>query len=231
MPAEKVFFNNSKGMKLAAWLSTPDGEGPFPAVIRAHGYKSSKDGKKGAAFVKEFPNYIFFQFDFHGHGESEGKFEEVDAAQCVDDLRHAIDYIYNLSNVDKKQIAVIGSSLGGLATTLAVAWHNKVAVAVPLCPVSDFEPLRVRDIKHQELVKINVYKEAEKIHCPTLVIHGDRDDAVPIEQSIELEKHLKNGTLHIIKNADHQFTDERHFDELVIETVKFIQNVFDGTDK
>ncbi len=225
MNVKKVFFLNGLGLKLAGWLHTPKGKGPFPAVIRAHGYKSSKDGSSSTALANEFSGdkIVFLRFDMHGHGESEGNPEVIDARQCVDDVQCALGYLRLLEVVDQKRIAITGSSLGGLATTLTAAWHDQVACAVPVCPVSTFEPFRVRDIKYKDLVDVNVYAEAEKIKCPVLVVHGDKDEIVPIAQSIELVKHLKKGELHIVKGADHQFSDEKHFKEMIKTVADFIR--------
>jgi len=224
MSEEKVYFSNSKGQKLAGLLNVPEGEGPFNALVRAHGYGSSKDGSTGSAFAEEFSDAVVFRFDFHGHGESEGDFSEVDAYQCVDDLKNAIEYVKSLDVVDK--IAVTGSSLGGLATTLAVAWHDNVVSAVMICPVSDFAPLRARDIKYQKLLEYDVYREAEKIDVPALIIHGDHDIVVPIKQSKELIKHLKKGKFHIIEGASHIFGEEAHFKEVISTAAKFIRENF-----
>jgi dipeptidyl aminopeptidase/acylaminoacyl peptidase len=226
MTVEKVFFENGKGQKLAAWLHVPEGDGPFAAVVRAHGYKSSKDGSTSVALAEEFADFVFLRFDFHGHGESEGDPEKIDAAQCVDDMKQAVEYVKNHDKVDPTRIGITGTSLGGLATTLT-ALHPDVAVAVPVCPVSDFEPFRVRDIKYFELLdemgKTNVYAQAEKITCPVLIIHGDKDTIVPISQSMELVKHLRRGTLHVVVGGNHWFGDGEHFNQMIENTVDFLR--------
>ncbi len=222
---QKVYFTNSKNQKLAAWLHVPEGKGPFPAVIRSHGYRSSKDGSKSVLLAEQFTSCIFFRFDFNGHGESEGKIEDIDALQCVDDLTKAIDYVLALPNVDKKRIAITGSSLGGLAATLAGAWHNRIACAVLVCPVSDFRPLREHNIKYKSLMQYDVYHEAEKITCPVLIIHGSKDESVPLDQSVELARHLRRGTLHITPGADHSFSNPDHAEQLIEQTVEFIKSV------
>ena len=38
MGEEKVWFENSKGQKLCGFLHTPEGTGPFPAVVLVHGF-------------------------------------------------------------------------------------------------------------------------------------------------------------------------------------------------
>ena len=224
MKIQKVFFLNGLGLKLAAWLHVPEGKGPFPAVIRTHGYRSNKDRTSSTALAEEFSHdkIVFLRFDFHAHGESEGKV--VDARQCVDDVMCAIAYLRTLGVVDGKKIAITGSSLGGLATTLAAAWDD-VACAVPVCPVSTYEPFSSRAIDYHALPKHNVYGEARKIKCPVLVVHGDKDETVPIEQSVELVKHLKKGKLHIVQGADHKFSNEKHFNEMITTVADFIRKV------
>src|SRR3989344_7434683 len=230
MPIKKVFFTNKKGMKLAGWLHVPEGKGPFPALVKTHGWRSNKEGGSSMALIEPFSDMVYLRFDLHGHGESEGNIDDFDAALCIDDMKSAVDFVYGLKEVDKNKIAITGSSLGGLATTLAAAWSDKVSIAIPVCPVSDFKPFRVSDIKYKNLITLlgqeNVYKEAEKIKTPVFVIHGDSDDCVPISQSIELIKHLKNGVLHIIPGADHVFSKEKDFKQMIEQIDEFVHERF-----
>jgi uncharacterized protein len=227
---KKVHFTNKKGMKLAGWLHTPKGKGPFPALIRTHGWKSSKEGSGSTALVDKFKDMIYLRFDMHGHGESEGSIEQLDVELCVDDMKSAVDFVSTLKNVDKNKIAVTGSSLGGLTAILTAAWSEKVALAIPVCPVSDFHPFRIKDIKYENLLKLlkveNVYKEVERMNTPMFIIHGDADPVVPISQSIELIKHLKNGVLHVIPGADHVFSKEEHFKHMIREIDEFVHEKF-----
>ena len=227
MHVTKVFFQNNQGQKLAGWLHAPDGKGPFPVVIRTHGYRSSKEGRTSVLLAENFKDLAYLRFDMHGHGESEGKPEEINAIQCADDMVSAVNYLSSLSIVDASRIAVTGSSLGGLATTLAAAWDKRIAAAVPVCPVSDFHPFRKSDIRYKQLVEKlgaeNVYKEAEKIMCPMFIIHGDSDTVVQITQSIELIRHLRDAVLHIIPGADHIFSNEEHFQQMIRHTADFIR--------
>jgi len=224
MPIQKVFFPNSNKQQLAGWLHTPSGNGPFPAVIRTHGYRSNKEGRTSLILAEQFKDFIYLRFDMHGHGESQGS-ADIDAAQCVDDMKSAITFIASHPLVDKKHIAITGSSLGGMSTILA-AVDPRVTAAVPVCPVSDFNPFRKSGVIYQNLIQAlgqdNLYKEAEKISCPLFIIHGDHDTVVPITQSIELIRHLKQGTLHIIPRADHMFSNEAHFQQMIKFTAEFI---------
>ena len=47
-------------------------------------------------------------------------------------------------------------------------------------------------------------EDLKKIDVPTLVLHGDADQIVPIEDSGRLSSKLvKNGTLHVVPGAPH----------------------------
>ena len=225
---QKVTFKNGAGQKLAGILHVPEGEGPFAAVVRAHGYSGSKDGRTGQVLAEHFQDVVFFRFDFHGHGESEGHFEDVDAAQCIDDLKCAIEYVASLEQVNNNKIAVTGSSLGGLSTLLAVAWHGNVSCAVPVCPVSRINNLRGTQIKYQQLVDTNIHEECEAIEIPLLIVHGDKDDIVPIKDSQDLIEHLGRGELHTVKGANHVFEGINEYKEYIDTVVSFIRGHFDG---
>jgi len=227
MPVDKVFFKNSAGQKLAGWLHVPDKQGKFPAVIRTHGYRSSKEGRTSLLLADHFKDVVYLRFDMHGHGESEGNPDEINAAQCGDDMVAAVNYVSGLPFVDAARIGVTGSSLGGMATILAAAWHPSIKAAVPVCPVSDFHPFKKSEVHYQPLVdKLgvdNLYKEAEKITCSVFIIHGDHDTVVQLHQSMGLIRHLRHGTLHIIPGADHIFSNEKHFEQMIEQTADFLR--------
>src|SRR3989344_4265912 len=108
MPVKKIFFE-SKGLKLAGWLHTPDKHGTFPAVIRTHGYRSNKEGRTSTILAERFQDIVYLRFDMHGHGESEGKPEEINALQCAEDMVSAVHYVASLPMVDASKIAITGS--------------------------------------------------------------------------------------------------------------------------
>ena len=58
-------------------------------------------------------------------------------------------------------------------------------------------------IKNKE--RLNIQKATENIQIPHLIIHGDQDNAVSIEEAKNLYKWNPNATFTVIKNADHVF--------------------------
>lgn len=53
--------------------------------------------------------------------------------------------------------------------------------------------------------RLNIQKATENIQIPHLIIHGDQDNAVSIEEAKNLYKWNPNATFTVIKNADHVF--------------------------
>lgn len=233
---EKIFFQNSKGYKLAANLILPSEGYKGKLVVIAHGFNSSKEGT-----AAQFAELLIgkgigsFAIDFYGHGESEGDFADITVSEGVDDILSAINY---LSENGFEDISLIGTSYGGQCSILAAARTDKLTSLGLRCPVTDFY-LRELATKSKESIEewektgfsvkkyvdnkgnetgvklsfwedamtLNGFVEARSIKIPTFIVHGDQDTTVPIEQSEMLVKVVKNSELKIIENADHKFSD------------------------
>jgi len=237
MRKEKVCFKNSKGQRLCGYLYIPDGKGPFPAVILIHGFTGGTHEVKNRFMCDKLADegFVAFMFDFYDkpNGLSEPKIENTNVTQQVKDTGAAIDFIETFDFVDKNRIGLTGHSLGGMTVVLYAATQDpRIKALVVQSAAADIDKTVVAELFDEEAkkrgyalldkswgnVKINysfyedvkkydVYKEAEKIICPTLIFHGDKDEVVPYQQSVELFKHIKvqNKKLEIIKGADHCF--------------------------
>jgi len=114
---EKIFFKNSKGNKLCGILSNPTSKKEKPIIILCHGFSTSKEGRTYVR-LEEILNdngISTFRFDFFGHGESEGKFEEVTTFESVDDIHNAIKFLKKSGYI---KIGLVGSSFGGMASII-----------------------------------------------------------------------------------------------------------------
>jgi dienelactone hydrolase len=135
-------------------------EGKRPAVIVLHGTGGSKDGQIG--FMKELVkrNMIGVAIDARYHGARAGGAKGATAYNeaiarawktkpgepmehpfyydtCWD-LWRLVDYLATRSDVDAKNIGMIGFSMGGIETWLAAAADERVKVAVPAIGVQSF---------------------------------------------------------------------------------------------
>lgn len=240
---EKLFFKNSKGNKICGILSNPTSSREKPIIILCHGFSSSKDGRTYISLEKNLnENEIStFRFDFFGHGESEGKFEEITTSEAVDDVQNALKFV---KESGYKKIGLVGSSFGGMASILAASTTEELYILALKSPVSDYlgkttsqearkqieewkekgftfitspdgEKRKLNYTFIEDAKKINGYESAEKIKIQTFIVHGDKDETVPIEQSKKTASLIENCSLEIIEGADHTYSQPEHFEKML----------------
>jgi len=205
---EKRSFKNSRGLNLSAIFEGEEKDAPI--VVMCHGFHSSKDNpitSRALAQKLVESGLSVLRFDFTGHGESQGNIDEITPLYALNDLKSAI------KTLGKKKIAIYGSSFGGYIALLYATDHPILALALK-SPVSDWSQVQISNDRgkrfRQETENINIYQKAKNIKAPTLIIHGDQDDVVPLAQSQRLYKYLGSAIkkLEIIKGANHDIRGE-----------------------
>lgn len=71
------------------------------------------------------------------------------------------------------------------------------------------------DFKQNE-ARLNIQKAAENLTIPHLIIHGDKDTSVLIDEAENLKKWNANSEYQIIKNADHVFNVSHPWEKEVL---------------
>jgi pimeloyl-ACP methyl ester carboxylesterase len=243
---QKVYFQNSKGDRLCGILSDPTGDRHSPIVVMCHGFTTGKGRRTYMSLEEIFNqrNYATFRFDFFGHGESEGKFEEITVSEAVDDVKHAVRFVKDLGY---GKIGLIGSSFGGFASLITAGQSEDIYVLALKSPVSDYMGLLIArdqdlDIRawkkngfvavknaedqslklnysfYEDAQRLDGYRFAREIKVPTLIVHGDSDVTVPLEQSRKTASLIPNSRLEIIEGADHVYSNPKHF-EIMLELI------------
>ncbi len=249
MTQEKVYFKNSKEDRLCGILSNPTGDKERQVIIFCHGFNSSKESKTNIALQKKLNNgkISTFRFDFFGHGESDGKFEDITISEGVDDTLNAIDF---LKKQGYSKMGLFGSSFGGITSVMTASKTDNLSMLALKSPVSNFKEILVselgEDIKKwkkrgyrhhidrsgekkrlnysffKDSKNNNGYQVAEKIETPTFIVHGGDDVAVPVSQSTKISGFIKNCKLEIINGADHWYSKEGEFEKMVNLVSEFI---------
>ncbi len=114
MKAEYITFT-SEGTNCSGLLYKPAGEGPFPAVVMAHGFSLVKEVFL-PEYAKKFANagLAVLAFDYRNFGESEGdNRQHMDPDMQIEDYRNAISYMASQEFVDADRIGIWGSSYSG----------------------------------------------------------------------------------------------------------------------
>jgi dipeptidyl aminopeptidase/acylaminoacyl peptidase len=75
---------------------------------------------------------------------------------------------------------------------------------------------------YEEAEKVKAYESAQKIKIPTLIVHGDEDETVPIEQSKRTANLIENCRLEVIEGGDHTYSNSEHFEKMLVLISDFI---------
>jgi len=247
---DKFLFSNGHGFKLCGVLSNPTGETKVPIIILCHGLSTSKDGRTCSRLetMLNQKGISTFRFDFYGHGESEGTFEDITLSEAINDVHEAIHFLFNAGY---EKLGLMGSSFGGFASLIAASELLELILLALKSPVSDYLGLLIARDQEIEIplwkqkgfisvvgsdgknlqLNYSFYKDAEtiksydairKIKASAMIVHGDKDRTVPLEQSIHCAHLMEDCRLEIIQGADHTYTQPRHFERMLSLIEDFI---------
>ena len=216
MNVEKVSFE-SDGQRIAGILHLPDEKNP-PCVIASHGLLSSKNSEKYVALGEQISRegMAMLRFDFRGIGESEGSEEDNTISKKVADLNAGIDFIRSYPGMGNR-IGLMGSSLGGFLSLIKASGNKEIKAVVTWAAPIHLDDLGTKkqeedyplppDVFFEDLPKHRLAPLLSKVsHC--LVIHGEKDELVPLDQAMEIFTHLSvPKELHVMGGADHRLTD------------------------
>lgn len=243
---EKINFFTKQNLKLCGILNKVGGD---TCVIMCHGFCSNKNTKKHVLLAEKLAGLGVdsFRFDFRGHGESDGKFEEITISGEMEDLECALNLIQNKNY--KKIIITASSFAGGIASLIDYSVYKRVIALVLINPYLKYEsgPLNKKLCNHigNDLYEINnqrdekvrlkekileeietykPYKNLKSCKLPKLFIHGDADSVIPLnENSINSSKESQNSHLIVVKEGKHGLANTPEILDFTInEILKFI---------
>ena len=213
--------------------------GNAPGVIFLPGFKSDMTGTK-ALNLEEYcraRGNAFLRFDYQGHGQSSGDFDDGTIGEWASDAIDAIDKLTFGPQV------LVGSSMGGWIMMLAaLARPERVAGLIGLASAPDFtENLILKKLSNSEKFELEAkgfidilnkhgneepYRITKKflkeshnqlllhmpinLNCPIRLIHGINDDDVPWSTSIRIMETLTSNDIEttLVKAGDHRLSDD-----------------------
>jgi uncharacterized protein len=123
---------------LAAWLTLPEGGGPHPALVAAHGFAMTRACRLDAvaeAFAEV--GIATVVFDHRGFGDSGGEPQVLDIAQQREDWTTALAWARRRPELDPTRIGLWGTSFSGGHVLHVAARDHDVACVVAQVPFTD----------------------------------------------------------------------------------------------
>lgn len=232
MRIEKVSFS-SQGQTVAGVLHLPDLHKP-PCVVASHGLFSSKDSEKYITLGDRFgtKGIALLRFDFRGFGESEGKVSESTVSARLMDLTMAREFVESHPRVGDR-IGLMGSSLGGYLSLMEAARSNDIRAVVTWATPFTLAALEERRSEGEMASLGEEFFHDIKVHALApllskvancLVIHGGRDELVPVVQAKMIYEGLSYPKgMEIIEEGDHRFTQPEHREKAIEMTLEWFE--------
>ncbi len=129
----------SGATRCAAWLYRPDGEGPHPCVVMAHGFSGVREQRLDA-YAERFAaaGLAALVFDYRHFGASDGEPRQLlDIARQLGDWRAAVEHARTLEGIAPDRIALWGSSFSGGHVVAVAAGDERIAAVVSQAPFTD----------------------------------------------------------------------------------------------
>lgn len=219
--------------ELVGELHLPSGDKVYPALCICHGIPAAPPDPtdKGYTLLAQRfcqAGFITLIFNFRGTGRSEGN---LDILGWSRDLQAALDFLYNLKEVDRTRFCLLGFSGGAAVSVYTAARDPRVSsLAICACP-ADFHSLSqtetaldtiqrfrqigsIRDSNFPPSIEewekgfaiISPIKWIDKISPrPLLLVHGDADELIPLEHARRLYRKAKEPKkLKVVPGAKHR---------------------------
>ncbi len=238
-------------IRLSAWWVYRDSTSTKPTVA----FLAGNAGLNPAAFEDEIRlccdmGFNCLLMDWRGYGASSG---ELLTYGWYDrgDFTAVVDTLVGRYGIDTNQIGIWGYSMGASNVVAIAAERPEIKAVLLYAPWSDPLPMAVHYVWRSysvpkfllyfpvwTAIKIGTWRnhggvldpaeEAKKVHCPTMVVHGDVDDIVPPELTERLFHSLSGPKeLVVIPGAQHNDLFEVIGQERYLEQMRrFFLTVF-----
>ena len=239
------------GLSIYGVAYIPDNEQEkFPIVIMSHGFNINHAYFTEYARTTAEAGIAVYKFDFgggSGNSRSDGSMLDMSMLTQIEDLNTVIDLVQTLDFVDTDNIFLMGLSMGGAVSALVAAERpDDIRGLVLICPafvIPDManemyesegeipERFRVMWTRvgrrfYEDVLGMDIYSEIQGYHNHVLLIHGDRDNIVPLSYSERAVEVYTSAELLVLEGAGHGFRGD-DVNKTITAMIDYIeQNLF-----
>jgi len=206
---ELVRYESFDGREIPAFLTLPEGEGPFPVVVNIHGGPESQYRPSfspvtqylvSAGYAVLAPNVR----GSTGYGKAYTHLDDVEKRMdSVADIDAAAGWLADHPKVDADRVVAMGGSYGGFMTLAALTeYPERWAAGVDIVGIANFVTFlentgewrrELREAEYGSLAEDREFLESispinkiENIRAPLLVLHGANDPRVPVGEAEQI---------------------------------------------
>lgn len=218
---------NTQGENLDYTFHDP-GKKSRDILIIGHGVTGNKDRPFVVALAEAVASegMAVLRFSFSGNGKSGGDFRDCTISKEVEDLKAVVTAAVN----NGYRVTYAGHSMGGAVGVLAASKDERIRNLISLAGMVNTKNFYDREFGEEKPDEGCMWEEpscplsstykndmytigsvsamASEVKVPWLLIHGDADDVVPIEDSREIFAHANEPKKIIeIPGANHVFSE------------------------
>ncbi len=240
------FFSLKRAYEIPCKLYSPEDRTVENIILGVHGFTGDKDSSMLEKLAEHacLKNTALLCFDFPAHGKSPVNEDMLTVENCKKDFCALAEYVRNNYSHAKKY--VFATSFGGFITILCAEKLRdfKLVLRAPAVSMPKVLLDNVLKISAEEFREINsvscgfdrpiclpysfyeeLIQEKDPYHItlsvPTLMIHGDQDDIVPLSHILTFAKTQENARLEILPNTDHRFKKPGQAETVIKLTANF----------
>lgn len=223
---DRIETESSDGLKISSWRFQK--EDPEGIVIVLHGM-DGQDASSLLDFGKFFSdnNYETFCLDMRAHGKSEGNQIGFGYTE-VKDVEALLDWIKSQPKYSNKEIILYGISMGGATAINTASERDEVDKVISVSAFQSTEKTFLDYMRSQDLpefvvqsfkpsirllitlkydskpIKNAPISKIRQVNNPILLIHGDQDQQILIDQAYNLKEAAgQNAELWAVENKKH----------------------------
>ncbi|HWE46062.1 MAG TPA: alpha/beta fold hydrolase [Caulobacteraceae bacterium] len=257
---EAISIKTRDGGKISAYLSAPVDRKPGPLVVMPHGGPEIRDSMGFDIWVQVLAaqGWWVLQPNFRGSGGYGLDFAKAGwrhwDGRMQEDLDDAIDQALALRKLDAKRVAIMGASYGGYAALMGgLRRPDLYKAAISIAGPADLTEMLRYERQHDDTPDHERYgfwssrigdldkgeaaldaasprKRAKEFKVPVFLIHGDADKIVPVSQSREMNRALKEAGASVdyleVKGVGHPSWPDKEEMNMLHRSVSFLTKAF-----
>jgi len=252
-----TFISNDNKFEVEAFLTKPVGlseSAKYPLIVNIHG---GPHGQQGPAF--NFKNQVYaargwatLMVNYRGSTGYRQAF--ADAVFADQNGNEGQDVLYGVSAairrypwIDRTRLGVEGTSYGGQLSTWLITQTNMFKAAIPTAAITNiisynymtyynqYEAMTWGVYPHQgnlmdTLLQRSALRHVANAHTPTMLMHGENDNDVPIAEAEQFYVALKDvGTEAVMvryPREGHGIRESRHVVDAIDRSIRWYEQHF-----